>query len=133
MRGTKFMVLMAGVLAASGCQGPGLEAGFDAPDSAAQLHAAAAALRHEDREHIPQLVELLGSDDPAVRMVAITALERMTSERLGYEHWGTEWERRGAVARWRAWLAGPEGRAAVRGGARAGGEGPGAPDTRAAK
>ena len=124
MRGDRIILVLAGALVVSGCQGPGLEAGFDAPDSGAKLHAAAKAAREHDRSSIPQLVELLSSDDPAVRVVAITALEGMTGQRLGYEHSGSERDRRAAVGRWRAWLggkAGPEGQAASEGNAASGG------------
>ncbi len=100
----------AGILAVllaplAGCFGPGLHAGFDAPDSAARLHAAAQAARTEDRSSIPRLIDLLESDDPAERLVAIAALERLTGTRRAYDHAAPRHERREAVAAWRAWGA----------------------------
>lgn len=92
----------AGLLA--GCAGPGLEAGFDAPDPGARLHAVQAAARDNDRRAIPQLVVMLDSDDPAVRMLSIRTLERMTSQTLQYDYSAPLAERRAAVARWNQWL-----------------------------
>lgn len=96
-------------LGASGCSfGPGLSAGFDAPDEGAKLHATAEAGRAGDREAIPELIEGLESDDPAVRMLSIGSLERLTGERLGYGFADPEGDRQAAVQRWRAWRADQE-------------------------
>jgi hypothetical protein len=48
---------------------------------------------------------MLDSDDPAARLVAIRALERITGQTLGYDHAGPEHERRLAVERWMEWEA----------------------------
>ena len=93
----------AGIL--TSCAGPGLEAGFDAPDPAARLHATVQAAAENDTTKLPQIVEQLDSDDPAVRMLAIYALERMTGEMLGYNFAAPESERRAAVEAWRRKVA----------------------------
>lgn len=43
---------------------------------------------------------MLDSSDPASRMVAIAALERITGERLGYSATDDRVERNAAVRRW---------------------------------
>ncbi|MFN0010174.1 MAG: hypothetical protein ACKVS8_00870 [Phycisphaerales bacterium] len=101
---TSVLVVLVVLVVLGGCQGPGLGAGFDAPDPAAQIHAALTAARDGDRSRIPDLIEMLESDDQAARVVAISSLERFTGERLGYDHAAPTWERRAMVARWRAWL-----------------------------
>lgn len=53
----------------------------------------------------PRLVENLASDDAAVRLAAITALERATGSSLGYRFDDSPPGRASSVARWRAWLA----------------------------
>ncbi len=86
------------------CTGPGLSAGFDAPDPGARLHALEAAAEADDRSAIPRLVALLESDDPVVRMLSIRTLERMTGTTLQFEHWAPAAERMAGVERWRAYL-----------------------------
>ena len=77
--------------------------GFDSPEPGARLYAVAAAARTGDREAIPSLVALLESDDPAVRMLSIRTLERLTGQTLDYDHAAPEWKRRDAVGRWIDW------------------------------
>ncbi len=50
------------------------------------------------------MVDGLESDDPALRTLAIAALERTAGERFGYDPWAPEAERRTAIGRWRQWL-----------------------------
>ncbi len=94
------------VLVLGGCQGPGLGAGFDAPDPAAQIHAALRAAKDGDRTSIPHLIDMLESEDQAARVMAISTLERFTGGRLGYDHAAPPRERGAMVARWRDWLRG---------------------------
>lgn len=65
--------------------------------------AVAQAARQEDRASIPNLILVLESSDPAQRMLAIGALERMTGQSLGYEYWAPRPVRDEAIARWKAW------------------------------
>ena len=46
---------------------------------------------------------MLESSDPASRLVAIRALERLTGETMGYDHAGSVPERGVAVDRWWVW------------------------------
>lgn len=85
-----------------GCAGP--PEGFDSPEPAARIRAITRAAREEDRSAIPDVVESLDSDDPAVRLIAIRALEKLTGTTRGYDHADAEWRRREAVDRWVAWL-----------------------------
>ena len=83
------------------CAGPGLHAGFDAPDPAARLHATVQAAAENDTTKLPQIVEDLDSDDSAVRMLSIYALERLTGETLGYNFAAPKPDRQAAVEAWR--------------------------------
>lgn len=74
--------------------------GFDAPNPAAKMHATVEAARTGDRAAVADIVQLLDSDDPAVRLLAITALQRLTGETLGYEYDAPRYHRDAAVQRW---------------------------------
>jgi hypothetical protein len=78
---------------------------FDSVDPAGRMHAAGRAAATGDTTAEPELVEMLASDDPAERLVAIGTLERLTGERLGYDPAAGPALRRAAIERWRAWLA----------------------------
>lgn len=52
-----------------------------------------------------QLVADLDNDDPAVRLYAIHALEGLTGQRFGYEHYLDRDRRQPALTQWRQWLA----------------------------
>jgi len=84
-----------------GCASP--PEGFDSPNPGARLDAIADAAADQDRTAIKDLITSLDSDDPAVRMIAILTLERLTSETHGYDFAAPEWERGEAVERWAAW------------------------------
>ncbi len=71
-----------------------------ADDPAAKLSAIVHAGQTRDRTAIPDLVEQLESDDDAVRMLAINALERITGTRMGYNPYTTAEKRRPAVEKW---------------------------------
>jgi hypothetical protein len=88
------------------CAPPAERGGFDSPHPAADLFASRAAASDPAMagRNIPSLIELLESDDPAVRMVAIMALEELTGTSLGYRHFDPPWMREQYVDRWvRAW------------------------------
>lgn len=91
-------VIALALLPMPGCAGPGLKAGFNAPDPAARLHALEEAVETGDRASIPRLVELLDSSDPAERMLSHRALERLTGRELNYLHSAPEGERRAQIA-----------------------------------
>ena len=62
------------------------------------------ATRDADASAIPQLVALLDSDDPLVRMLSIRSLERLTGRTMGYRHDLPPTERSEAVGRWVRWV-----------------------------
>lgn len=94
------LILILPLLA--GCAGPGLEAGFDAPDPSARLHAVVQAARDGDMAAVPAIIDQLDSDDPAVRMLSVCALERLTGESRGYVATDPRPARLTAIRRWRA-------------------------------
>jgi hypothetical protein len=85
-----------------GCAG---EVSFDSPDSAARLRAIQKAAADDDRSSIPKLIEMLDSDDPAVRLLSIRTLESMTGQTLGYDPIAPSYERTPAVNRWQEWYS----------------------------
>ena len=87
-------------LLCTGCAPPANLGGFDSPDPASKLYAIRQAGESGDAKHIPQLVEQLDSDDPAVRLFAISALERITGQRLGYNPYADESTRRSTIDNW---------------------------------
>ena len=62
------------------------------------------AVARKDRAALPALIEQLDSDDPAVRLFALQALERFAGDRFGYEYYFDEQQRKPALARWQEWL-----------------------------
>ncbi len=93
------MAATAGLGAAS-CAPAAKEGGFESPNPAAHLYAIEYAVHDRDADRIPQIVELLDSDDPAVRFAAIEALDRLTGMRLEYEYDAPRRQREAAVRRW---------------------------------
>ncbi len=89
-------------LASEGCA-PKAKPDFDSPDSNARAAAIEQAVNSQDMTKIPQMIALLDSDDPLIRMMAIRSLERMTGQTLGYEHSAPEWQRRDRADAWAAW------------------------------
>lgn len=76
--------------------------GFDSPSGTKRLEAAVEAAERSDTTEIPALINQLGSDDAAARLVAIRSLERITGETFGYDHAAPAAERAQAIERWRA-------------------------------
>ncbi|QOJ01478.1 MAG: hypothetical protein HRU70_13685 [Phycisphaeraceae bacterium] len=85
------------------------EAGLASNDPQKRFEAISAAAARGDRSAVPGLVRRLDSDDPAERLLAINALERITGERLGYDHAAPKAERSKAVERWARWASGDGG------------------------
>jgi len=92
----------------SGC-GAKMVKGFDSPEPAARNVAIVQSVDvlmddSSETTTLERLVSLLGSDDPATRLLAIAALERRTGERLGYDPTATNAERIAGIQAWMAWL-----------------------------
>ena len=94
-------LLAVAILAAGGCGPSAVEGGFDSANPAARMYAIENAARTGDVGAARQIVEQLDSDDPAVRLLAIGALERLTGQTLGYCHADEPADRRLAIGRWR--------------------------------
>ena len=92
------MLMVIGSLVS--CGQPAISGGFDSPMSAARLHALGKAARTGDRSDIKRIVELLDSDDAAVRLLAISTLERLTGETFGYRHYDSRSEREASIQQW---------------------------------
>jgi hypothetical protein len=88
------------MLAFNGCAPPASQGTLDSDNPAAKLYAVRKAGEAGDKSAIPKLVEALDNDDPAVRMMAIHALEKITGERLGFNPYGSVNERRECVDAW---------------------------------
>ena len=72
---TKGTIGPAALLLVSACTAPpASQGGFESPNSASQLYAITEAARTHDASAASDIVQLLDSDDPAVRMLAIEAL-----------------------------------------------------------
>jgi len=91
---------LATAAASIGCQPSISEGGFDSPNPAAKLYAIQRAGEQRDADAVPELISQLDSDDPAVRMYAIIALEKITGERKGYSPYDPPHQRMQAVERW---------------------------------
>lgn len=87
----------------AGCSSPARSADFDSPDPVDRSLAAERAVSAGDRSAVPELITMLGSSDPAVRMIAQRSLERLTGLSHGYDHAAPELQRRAAIGRWVAW------------------------------
>lgn len=96
-----------GVLCVTGWLMPGctpdLPTGFDSLDPHERAEAIVRSAEAGDSSAVPKLIELLDSDDPGIRLLAIQALERMTGQRFGYDYAAPEAQRRESVARWVEW------------------------------
>jgi hypothetical protein len=84
----------------AGCAPPVSRGGFDAPDSASRAYAIERAAGQRDLTKLQSLVEQLDADDPLVRMMAITTLERLTGQTHGYRHYDPPEAREPAIQRW---------------------------------
>ena len=92
------------------------------PDPQVNIAGIREAAARKDRSKLPGLVDQLESDDPAVRMYAIHALETFAGQRFGYEYYFDEDQRKPSLARWREWLKQQQGQPQPPPGAEASGE-----------
>lgn len=84
--------------------GPTVRPDFNSPEPAARNAAIVKAAESKDPAAIPDLVRMLDSDDPATRLLAIDALERITGQTLGYDYAAPDRDRREATDRWQKWV-----------------------------
>jgi hypothetical protein len=95
-------VLLAGM--GGSCTAPRPAPNIADPDPTVKIAGIKQAVAKRDRSALPALVQELDSDDPAVRLYAMEALERIAGERFGYEYYLDEEQRKPSLARWREWL-----------------------------
>ena len=84
---------------------------FESESPNARLEAIAAAANATDETSLRKLVAQLDADDPAARLLAITALQKRTGETFGYLAADPGWRRHDAIERWNTYLdpdAGPD-------------------------
>jgi len=101
--GARWAVVGAAVMAAAlaGCAAPpASQGGFDSDNPAAILYAIRRAGDQRDAAAVPDLVACLDNDDPAVRMMAIGALDRITGTRMDYDPYAEPEQRQVAAQRW---------------------------------
>ena len=75
------------------------------PDPAVKIPAIVQAAENTDHSSADELVKELESGDPAVRLFAIEALERLTGETFDYRYYDDPEQRKPAVLRWQQWIA----------------------------
>jgi HEAT repeat protein len=94
------LTAVAVVLPVTACGPSANSGGFDSAVPAAKIAAIHDAQQKNDPADIKRLVEQLDSDDPAVRLAAISTLQRLTGQTLGYRHFDPPAQRDAAVQRW---------------------------------
>jgi hypothetical protein len=94
------LCLVAAIGALPACGPSATDGGFDSANPAAKMYAIEQAARNGDRSATRALIEQLDSDDPAVRMLAISTLQRLTGQTYGYRHYDDRLARRQAIAQW---------------------------------
>lgn len=99
---------------AGGCNEPAGPRTVASEDLNIKVQAIRIAADGKDLTAAPQLVKDLESDDAALRMYAIKALQEMSGQDFGYVYYADIEKRRPAVGKWRDWLRqqGPATRAA---------------------
>ncbi|HEY1685637.1 MAG TPA: hypothetical protein VGG19_12795 [Tepidisphaeraceae bacterium] len=73
-------------------------------DASVQIPAMERSARRKDLTSEKQMVQNLGSDDPAIRFYAIESLYRLTGTTMGYKYYDDELERAQAIIKWEEWL-----------------------------
>lgn len=109
MRPSLAVSLLLALAASSACAPPAshTQATLRSEEPASRLYAIQRAGSEQDRNAVPHLIDLLESSDPAERMLAIHALERITGRRLGYNPYAPPEERHTQAQAWaRAYEAG---------------------------
>ena len=102
-RGQDITLAGCAVAASLGGCSSGPRPDLASPVPSARIEAIGEASRGQDPDELRGLISQLDSDDPAVRVFAIAALEKVTGERRGYAPSDPERTRREAADRWQAW------------------------------
>jgi len=96
-------ILILAVSVVGGCYSPDPPSLWSdsAPTVIPAIKSAAAS---KDHRAVPRLIALLDNHDSAVRFAANSALTRITGADMGYCYYGSEADRKAAIARWYQWL-----------------------------
>lgn len=95
-------LLIIATVTLTGCAPRASEGQLDSPNPASRLYAIRRAGAERDWNAVPALVEQLDSDDPAVRVFSIQALERITGRPRGeYDPYAPLLQRQAAIDTWR--------------------------------
>jgi hypothetical protein len=94
-------ILLTACVVSFGCSPATDRGGFHSDNPGTKLYAIRDAGRSRDGAAVRDLVEQLDHDDPAVRMLAIQALQRITGTRLGYNPYSQPADREQAIERWK--------------------------------
>jgi HEAT repeats len=102
------ILIFAGLALASlaACSAPRPPLSVKSEDTDVKILAIKKAVRARDKSVVPQLVEDLSSDDPAVRFYAIEALQELTGQTFEYRYYEDDNARKPAIEKWKQWLAG---------------------------
>lgn len=92
--------------AAGGCASAPLETRLQSVDPSVRIAAVREIAQGGHEQQVPELIERLNDEDPAVRFAAIAALELITGTRLGYSYAAPAAKRREAVEAWRSYWSG---------------------------
>jgi len=96
-------IIILAAVGISGCFTPAPRSlTSDSPPSA--IPAIKEAAEKNDRSAIPRLVQDLDDNDSAMRFAAISALQKMTGQDLGYRYYDDEFARQPAIDQWKQWL-----------------------------
>ncbi len=88
------------VLLVGACAAPPPRNDFSTPDSASRIVSIETAARVNDASNVRRIVEQLDSNEPAVRLKAISALKSLTGETNGYHYDDPPSIRKHAIERW---------------------------------
>lgn len=103
-RTPSMMIVLAAAGLTAGCGSPSdLALDGGGPLDRTREIAAAAQSPATDWKEVDVLIVALDSDDSAERMLAITALNRLTGLTFGYDFAGSWTEREAAIGRWLEW------------------------------
>ncbi len=92
------------VLLVGACAAPPPRNDFSTPDSASRILSIETAAHVNDASNVRRIVEQLDSNEPAVRLKAISALKSLTGETNGYHYDDPPSIRQYAIERWVAYI-----------------------------
>ncbi len=104
MAGTAIPFMCGAMLLLGACAAPPPRNDFSTPDSASRIESIETAARVNGASNVRRIVEQLDSEEPAVRLKAISALKSLTGETNGYHYDDPPSMRQDAIERWIAYV-----------------------------